>query len=54
MIHDQKSGILAAVVHVVLSGANHAPHHAPKEYIDRYRDKFDDGYEAYREWVLPR
>jgi arylsulfatase len=35
-------------------GANHAPHHAPKEYIDKYRGKFDDGYEAYREWVLPR
>jgi arylsulfatase A-like enzyme len=35
-------------------GANHAPHHAPKDYIDRYRGKFDDGYEAYREWVLPR
>ena len=35
-------------------GANHAPHHAPKEYIDKYRGKFDDGYEAYREWVLAR
>jgi len=35
-------------------GANHAPHHAPQEYIDRYRGAFDDGYEAYREWVLPR
>ena len=35
-------------------GANHAPHHAPKEYIDKYKGKFDDGYEAYREWVLPR
>jgi arylsulfatase len=35
-------------------GANHAPHHAPQEYIDRYKGKFDDGYEAYREWVLPR
>jgi len=35
-------------------GANHAPHHAPKDYIDKYRGKFDDGYEAYREWVLPR
>jgi arylsulfatase A-like enzyme len=35
-------------------GANHAPHHAPKEFIDRYKGKFDDGYEAYREWVLPR
>ena len=45
---------LEAVVHVVLSGANHAPHHSPKEYIDKYKGKFDDGYEAYREWVLPR
>jgi arylsulfatase A-like enzyme len=35
-------------------GANHAPHHAPKEYIDKYKGKFDDGYESYREWVLPR
>jgi arylsulfatase len=35
-------------------GANHAPHHAPKEYVDRYKGKFDDGYEAYREWVLLR
>jgi arylsulfatase A-like enzyme len=35
-------------------GANHSPHHAPKEWIDKYKGKFDDGYEAYREWVLPR
>lgn len=35
-------------------GANHAPHHAPKEYIDKYKGKFDDGYEAYRQWVLDR
>jgi arylsulfatase len=35
-------------------GANHAPHHSPKSYADKYRGKFDDGYEAYREWVLPR
>lgn len=35
-------------------GANHAPHHAPKEYIDKYKGTFDDGYEAYREWVLAR
>ena len=35
-------------------GANHAPHHAPREWIDKYKGKFDDGYEAYREWVLPR
>ena len=35
-------------------GANHAPHHAPQEYIDKYKGAFDDGYEAYREWVLER
>ncbi len=35
-------------------GANHAPHHAPQEYIDRYKGAFDEGYEAYREWVLQR
>ncbi len=35
-------------------GANHAPHHAPQDYIDKYKGVFDDGYEAYREWVLPR
>jgi arylsulfatase len=35
-------------------GANHAPHHSPQEYIDKYKGKFDDGYEAYRDWVLPR
>ena len=26
----------------------------PQEYIDKYKGEFDDGYEAYREWVLPR
>ena len=35
-------------------GANHAPHHAPQDYIDKYKGVFDDGYEAYREWVLAR
>jgi len=35
-------------------GANHAPHQAPKDYIAKYKGKFDDGYEAYRTWVLPR
>ncbi|HET6996530.1 MAG TPA: arylsulfatase [Chitinophagaceae bacterium] len=35
-------------------GANHAPHHAPKDYIEKYKGQFDDGYEAYREWVLKR
>ena len=35
-------------------GANRAPHRAPADYIAKYKGKFDDGYEAYREWVLPR
>ena len=35
-------------------GANHAPHHAPKAYIAKYEGKFDDGYDAYREWVVER
>ncbi|MEZ5083682.1 MAG: arylsulfatase [Bacteroidales bacterium] len=35
-------------------GANHAPHHSPKEYADKYKGMFDDGYEAYREWVVQR
>jgi arylsulfatase A-like enzyme len=35
-------------------GANHAPHHCPQDYIDKYKGKFDDGYEKYRETVLPR
>jgi len=35
-------------------GAMHAPHQAPQDYIAKYRGKFDDGYDAYRKWVLPR
>ncbi len=35
-------------------GANHAPHHSPKEYADKYKGKFDDGYDAYRDWVVKR
>lgn len=35
-------------------GANHAPHHSPKEYADKYKGKFDDGYDAYRHWVVAR
>ena len=35
-------------------GANHAPHHSPKEYADKYKGMFDDGYDAYRRWVLDR
>ncbi len=35
-------------------GANHAPHQAPKDYIAKYKGKFDDGYDAYRSWVVER
>ena len=35
-------------------GANHAPHQAPADYIARYKGKFDDGYDAYRKWVVER
>jgi len=26
----------------------------PQDYIDKYKGKFDDGYDAYRTWVLAR
>ena len=35
-------------------GANHAPHHSPEEYANKYKGKFDDGYDAYRTWVVER
>jgi arylsulfatase A-like enzyme len=35
-------------------GANHAPHQAPPDYIAKYKGKFDDGYDAYRKWVVER
>jgi arylsulfatase len=55
MIRDQKASNPSKPWFMWLCpGANHAPHHAPKEYVDKYRGKFDAGYEAYREWVLPR
>ncbi len=55
MIRDQKASNPSKPWFMWLCpGANHAPHHAPKEYIDKYKGKFDEGYEAYREWVLPR
>jgi len=55
MIRDQKASNPSKPWYMwFCPGANHAPHHAPKEYIDKYKGKFDDGYEAYREWVLPR
>jgi arylsulfatase len=35
-------------------GANHAPHHSPAEYTAKYAGKFDEGYDAYRDWVVER
>lgn len=55
MIRDQKAGNPSKPWYLwFCPGANHAPHHAPKDYIQKYKGKFDDGYEAYRAWVLPR
>ena len=55
MLRDQKSSNPSKPWYMwFCPGANHAPHQAPQEYIDKYKGKFDDGYEAYRAWVLPR
>ena len=55
MLRDQKSANPSKPWYMwFCPGANHAPHHCPQDYIDKYKGKFDDGYEAYREWVLPR
>jgi len=55
MIRDQKASNPSKPWFLWLCpGANHAPHHAPQEYADKYKGMFDDGYEAYREWVLAR
>jgi arylsulfatase A-like enzyme len=55
MIKDQKASNPSKPFYMwFCPGANHAPHHCPQEYIDKYKGQFDDGYEAYREWVLPR
>ncbi|HTY29406.1 MAG TPA: arylsulfatase [Mycobacterium sp.] len=55
MLRDQKSSNPSKPWYMwFCPGANHAPHHAPQDYIDKYKRKFDDGYEAYRDWVLPR
>jgi arylsulfatase A-like enzyme len=55
MISDQKATNPSKPFYMwYCPGANHAPHHAPQEYIDKYKGKFDDGYDAYRKWVLPR
>jgi arylsulfatase A-like enzyme len=55
MIRDQKASNPSKPWYMwFCPGANHAPHHAPKDYIEKYKGKFDDGYDAYRTWVLPR
>ncbi|WP_037365842.1 arylsulfatase [Nakamurella lactea] len=55
MIRDQKSGNPSKPWYMwFCPGANHAPHHSPEEYAAKYKGMFDDGYEAYREWVLQR
>jgi arylsulfatase len=55
MLRDQKSSNPSKPWYLwFCPGANHAPHHSPQEYADKYKGKFDDGYEAYREWVLAR
>jgi arylsulfatase len=55
MLRDQKASSPSKPWFMFYNpGANHAPHHAPQEYIDKYKGKFDDGYEAYRTWVLAR
>ncbi len=55
MIRDQKAGTPSKPWFMwFCPGANHAPHHSPKEYADKYKGQFDEGYEAYREWVLKR
>ncbi len=55
MITDQKSANPSKPWFMwYCPGANHAPHQAPKDYIAKYKGKFDDGYDAYRAWVLPR
>ena len=55
MLRDQKASNLSKPWYLWFNpGANHAPHHCPQEFIEKYKGKFDDGYEAYREWVLPR
>jgi len=55
MIKDQKAGNPSKPWFMwFCPGANHAPHHCPADYIAKYKGKFDDGYEAYRETVLPK
>lgn len=55
MLRDQRSSNPSKPWYMwFCPGANHAPHHSPAEYAAKYAGQFDDGYEAYREWVLGR
>ena len=55
MLRDQRSSNPSKPWYMWFNpGANHAPHHVPTEWADKYKGQFDDGYEAYREWVLAR
>ncbi|MGW4125287.1 sulfatase-like hydrolase/transferase [Nocardia sp. NPDC004711] len=55
MLRDQKSSNPSKPWYMwFCPGANHAPHQVPTEYADKYKGQFDDGYEAYRDWVLAR
>ncbi|WP_280269338.1 arylsulfatase [Nocardia wallacei] len=55
MLRDQRSSNPSKPWYMwFCPGANHAPHHSPTEYAEKYKGQFDDGYEAYREWVLAR
>src|SRR5688572_2354496 len=55
MIGDQKSANPSKPWYMwFCPGANHAPHQAPKDYIAKYKGVFDDGYDAYRKWIMPR
>jgi arylsulfatase len=55
MLRDQRSSNPSKPWYMwFCPGANHAPHHSPEEYTAKYKGQFDDGYEAYRDWVLQR
>ena len=55
MLRDQRSSNPSKPWYMWFNpGANHAPHQVPTEWADKYKGQFDDGYEAYREWVLAR
>ena len=42
------------VLHVLRTGAAHAPHHVPAEWRDKYKGKFDQGWDKVREETLAR